>query len=109
MKKKTIDDISVRGLRVLVRLDLNVPLDGDGQIVDDRRIRAALPTIKKLIEGGGRVLLMSHLGRPASDDDRTLLSLRPVADRLGELLGRSVLFVGDCVGEQVRRDRVEHR
>ncbi len=78
--KKTIDGIDVRGLLVLVRLDLNVPLDGKRHITDDRRIRAALPTLARLIDGGGRLILMSHLGRPKNDpDDRTRFSLSPVA------------------------------
>ncbi len=97
--KKTVGDIDVRGLRVLVRLDLNVPLDAQQQITDDRRIRSALPTITHLIEGGGRLILMSHLGRPdGSAEDQARLSLSPVAKRLGEMLGRVVPLVGDCDG-----------
>ena len=100
--KKTVEDIDVRGRRVLVRLDLNVPLDDDGHITDDRRIRGALPTVKRLIEGGGRLILMSHLGRPkGGSDDRRKFSLVPVAARLGELLGRPVALADDCVGEAV--------
>ena len=99
--KKTIDGIDVRGLRVLVRLDLNVPLDGKQHITDDRRIRAALPTLERLIDCGGRLILVSHLGRPKSDpDDRTRFSLFPVASRLSELLGKPVKLVNDCAGEQ---------
>lgn len=98
--KKTVDDIDVRGQRVLIRLDLNVPLDAQQRITDDRRIRSALPTITHLIEGGGRLILMSHLGRPSGGaDDRIRFSLAPIAVRLGELLNRSVPLVGDCVGE----------
>lgn len=101
--KKTIDDIDVRGKRVLVRLDLNVPLDPLQHITDDRRIRAALPTIKKLIDGGGRLILMSHLGRPTGDpSDQTRFSLGPVAIRLGGLLDRKVLLAQDCVGDAAR-------
>ena len=100
--KKSVEDIDVRGRRVLVRLDLNVPLDGDGRITDDRRIRGALPTIKRLIEGGGRLILMSHLGRPkGGPDDRRKFSLAPAATRLGELLARPVALAEDCVGESV--------
>ncbi len=101
--KKTVEDVDVRGKRVLVRLDLNVPLDAQQRITDDRRIRAALPTIRRLIDGGGRVILMSHLGRPKGDpDDRVKLSLTPVAIRLGELLKKKVICVRDCVGESTR-------
>ena len=100
--KKTIDDIGVRGQRVLVRLDLNVPLEDNGRIADDRRIRAALPTLTRLIDDGGRLILMSHLGRPCGDaKDRAKYSLRPVASRLGELLGRPVRMLDDCVGPAV--------
>ena len=100
--KKTVENIDVRGKRVLVRLDLNVPLDDQRRITDDRRIRAALPTVRHLIEGGGRLILMSHLGRPkGSADDRTRFSLAPVAARFAELLGKPVRLVGDCVGPEV--------
>lgn len=100
--KKTIDHIRVRGLRVLVRLDLNVPLDAQGRITDDRRIRAALPTIKKLREEGGRLVLMSHLGRPEGDGgDRKKDSLAPVAVQLSRLLGQAVPLAVDCVGPEV--------
>ncbi len=102
--KKTIDDIDVRGKRVLVRLDLNVPLDDAQHITDDRRIRAALPTLKRLIEGGGRLILMSHLGRPKGDpSDRVKFSLAPVANRLGKLLGKPVALGEDCVGNAARK------
>src|SRR5438034_2434972 len=84
MRKKTVRDIDVNGKRVLVRVDYNVPLDA-GRILDDSRIRATLPTIAYLREHKARVILMSHLGRPNGRDEA--LSLRPVAKRLGELLG----------------------
>ncbi len=100
--KRTIDDLAVTGRRVLVRLDLNVPLDDSQRITDDRRIREALPTLKKLLDGGGRLILMSHLGRPeGGPDDRLKHSLAPVAKRLGELLGRPVRMLPDCVGAEV--------
>src|SRR3982751_6670437 len=94
--KKTVADVDVRGKRVLVRVDFNVPLEG-GKITDDRRIAQAVPTIKKLVEGGGRVILMSHLGRPKGGPDPKS-SLKPTADRLGKILGKPVKFVGDAIG-----------
>jgi 3-phosphoglycerate kinase len=96
MAKKTVADIDVKGKRVLVRVDFNVPLEG-GKITDDRRIVQALPTIKKLVDGGGRVILMSHLGRPKGGPEAKY-SLKPTADRLGELLGKPVKFAADCIG-----------
>ena len=97
MSKATIDDVEVAGRRVLVRVDFNVPI-ADGRIVDDRRIRAALPTITTLSDRGARVLLVTHLGRPAG---RVVDALRvgPLATRLGELLGRNVPVAGDVAGE----------
>ena len=104
MVKRTVDDVDVRGKRVLVRLDLNVPLDSSQCITDDRRIQAALPTVRRLMEGGGRVILMSHLGRPDGGvEDRAKYSLAPVAARLGELLGKPVRLADDCVGDSVTR------
>lgn len=100
--KKTIDDINVRGKRVLVRLDLNAPLDDAGRITDDRRIRAALPTIKKLLADDGRLILMSHLGRPDEEpEQKHKYTLAPVAKRLSELLGKAVPLLPDCVGPDV--------
>ncbi|MFQ5414641.1 MAG: phosphoglycerate kinase, partial [Phycisphaerae bacterium] len=102
MAKQTVDAIDVRGRRVLVRLDLNVPLDDAGRITDDRRIVAALPTVKRLVDGRGRVILMSHLGRPTGGAaDRRRWSLAPVAARLGERLERPVAMLSDCVGDAV--------
>ncbi len=89
MAKKTIESTLVAGQRVLIRVDFNVPLDGD-QITDDRRIVAALPTIKSVIDRGGRAILMSHLGRPEGKGYEAKFSMAPVAKRLGELLGKDV-------------------
>jgi phosphoglycerate kinase len=99
--KKTVDDINVKGQRVLCRCDFNVPLDGT-RITDETRLVAALPTIKKLIADGGRVILCSHLGKPKGPDPK--LSLAPVADRLTELLGQPVTFAADdtVVGPNAR-------
>ena len=101
--KRSVDDLSPKGQRVLVRLDLNVPLDGSAGITDDRRIRAALPTVKKLLEGQGRLVLMSHLGRPDEEpEQKHKYTLAPVAKRLGELLGKNVVLLSDCVGTLVK-------
>ena len=95
---KQIEDLGdLRGKRVLVRSDLNVPLDGS-TITDDGRIRASVPTIKKLADAGARVVVIAHLGRPKGEPDEKY-SLAPVAKRLGELLGKDVAFATDTVGE----------
>jgi phosphoglycerate kinase len=99
MNKKTVRDIDVKGKRVLVRVDFNVPLK-DGDVADDRRIRAALPTIQYLLDHEAAVVLMSHLGRPKGEP-KPELRMDPVAKRLSELLGRSVTKLDDCVGVQV--------
>ncbi len=93
LNKKTIDDINVKGKRVLVRCDFNVPVQ-DGKITDDTRITAAVPTIKKLINDGGRVILCSHMGKPKGQVKEEL-SLAPVAERLSEILGQKVVFARD--------------
>jgi phosphoglycerate kinase len=100
MKKATVRDIDVRDKRVLERVDFNVPLDDNGRITDDTRIRASLPTIQYLLENGASVILMSHLGRPKGTANPKY-SLRPTAERLGELLGRPVALAPDSVGEAV--------
>ena len=94
---KTLADLDPAGKAVLMRVDFNVPLE-DGRITDDRRIAAALPSVKNVLDRGGRVILMSHLGRPAGSPDPQY-SLRPVADRLGELLDSPVHFARDTVGD----------
>jgi phosphoglycerate kinase len=102
--KTTIDQVDVRARRVLMRVDFNVPLDAQGHITDDRRIAQALPSIESVVRRGGRLILMSHLGRPKGTGPEPALSLRPAADRLRELLGDvTVRFVaGDCVGPAAR-------
>ncbi|MBF0494329.1 MAG: phosphoglycerate kinase [Candidatus Omnitrophica bacterium] len=100
MMKKTIKDIDIRGKRVLVRVDFNVPLDENKNITDDSRIVGALPTIKYVIENKGKLILMSHLGRPKGKVDMEF-SLAPVAERLSALLKQSVTKLDDCIGEDV--------
>jgi phosphoglycerate kinase len=99
MARKTIDDIDVNGKRVLVRVDFNVPLDGDGHITDDNRIRAALPTLWHLLEKGASLVLMSHMGRPKGKR-REDLSLAPVAEELHGHLGTAVQLAPDCIGDE---------
>ena len=102
LNKKSVDDINVKGQKVLVRCDFNVPLQ-DGKITDENRLVAALPTIKKLIADGGKVILCSHLGKPKGEP-KPELSLAPVATRLSELLGQNVTFAADpnVVGDNAR-------
>ncbi len=100
MNKKTICDIDLSGKRVLVRVDFNVPLDSQQHITDDTRIRAALPTIRYILDRGTSVILMSHLGRPDGKVVDTL-SLAPVAQHLSELLGKTVEMAKDCIGPEV--------
>ena len=102
LNKKSVDDIQVKGKKVLVRCDFNVPMK-EGRITDDNRIVAALPTIRKLAEDGGRVILCSHLGKPKGTF-KPELSLAPVAVRLSELLGKEVKFAADpeVVGPNAR-------
>ncbi len=100
-EKKTLRDLDLRGKRVLVRVDFNVPIDEQGNIVDDTRIRASLPTVEYLLDARARIILMSHLGRPKGRDPR--YSLAPVAKRLSRFVGREVKLAPDCVGEEVKR------
>ena len=98
MAKKTVRNLNVRGRRVLIRADLNVPLDKQ-TVTDDRRIRMFLPTLEYVLHGGGRAIVMSHLGRPVGDPAQDAkFSLQPVATRMGELLKKPVKFVPACVG-----------
>jgi phosphoglycerate kinase len=99
--KLTIDDIELSGKRVLTRVDFNVPLD-NGRVADDTRITAAIPTIHKIITSGGKAILMSHLGRPKGEV-KPEFSLRPVAERLSQLMGRPVSFTEDCIGKEVAK------
>lgn len=101
MAKKTVADIDVKGKKVLMRCDFNVPLDEQQNITNDNRIVQALPTIKHVLSGGGSLILMSHLGRPKGEPEAKY-SLAPVAKRLGELLGKNVIFANDCIGEDVK-------
>jgi len=102
MKKKSVGDLTeadLKGKKVLVRCDLNVPLDGK-TITDDTRIRASIPTVEYLVKNGAKVLLSSHLGRPKSGPEDKF-SLAPVAPRLSELLGKEVAMAPDCIGDGV--------
>ncbi len=103
MPKLSIRDLRVEDREVLMRVDFNVPLQ-DGEITDDTRIQAALPSIKHLLSGGARLVLCSHLGRPKGEPDAQY-SLKPVAVRLGELLGQDVFFADDCIGADVAAKR----
>jgi len=99
MDKKTVKDVDLKGKRVVARVDFNVPIK-DGKVADDTRIRAALPTIKYILEQGASLSLMSHLGRPKGEK-KPEFSLKPAADRLAELLGKEVKMAPDCVGDEV--------
>ncbi len=102
MNKMTVRDIELKGKRVLMRVDFNVPLEG-GKVSDDTRITAALPTIKYVLDRGASVVLMSHLGRPKGKGYEAEFSLKPVASRLSDLIRRPVAFAPDCVGSEVVR------
>lgn len=106
MNKASIKDIDLTGKRVLVRVDFNVPLDSQRNVTDDTRIRAALPTIKYLLEQKSKVILMSHLGRPKGEFDPKY-SMEPVAERLAKLLGMEVKRAKDCVSDETKRMAAE--
>ena len=100
--KKTVEDIEVKGKKVLLRADLNVPMEG-GEITDDNRIVQALPTIKYLLGQGGRVILFSHLGKIKTEEDKKDKTLKPVSEKLGELLGQTVTFIPETRGAELER------
>ena len=102
MAKKTIADVDVKGKRVLMRVDFNVPQDEKGAITDDARIRKALPSIRRVLDGGGRLILMSHLGRPKGEPDPKF-TLAPAARRLSKLIGKEVTMAPASVGPEVER------
>src|SRR5579862_1391016 len=102
MAKKTIADVDVTGKTVLMRVDFNVPLDDDHNITDDLRIRMAVPTIRSVIERKGKLILMSHLGRPKGVGNEPKYSLKPAAVRLAELLGHPVAFAADTIGTDAK-------
>lgn len=102
MNKKSIEDIAVKGKKVLVRVDFNVPIDEKLNITDDTRIKAALPTIGYLLSNGAKLILASHLGRPKGVGFEAKYSLAPVAVRLEELLGKKVTLASDCIGESAK-------
>ena len=101
MNKKTVRDVDVKGKKVFVRCDFNVPQDADGNITDDNRIKGVLPTIQYLLEHGAKVVLSSHLGRPKNGFEAKF-SLKPVCDRLNELLGNKVVLAADVIGEDAK-------
>src|SRR5512147_1101338 len=100
MNKKTVKDIDLKGKRVLMRVDFNVPMD-KGVVTDDKRIKAALPTINYVLEQGASLILMSHLGRPKGAGFEAEFSLKPAAEALAKLLGKPVKMAPDCVGAEV--------
>ena len=102
MNKLSIDKVDLKNKRVLVRVDFNVPLDENKNVSDDLRIKASLPTIKKIIHDGGKAILMSHLGRPKGERKATL-SLKPASDRLSELIGQEVKLAPDCIGSATEK------
>ena len=103
MKKLTVEDLEINGKRVLMRVDFNVPLEA-GKVANDKRIKAALPTIKYIADKGGKLVLMSHLGRPKGSRIPEM-SLKPCVAVLSRLLGKEVAFVDDCIGEAVESGR----
>jgi phosphoglycerate kinase len=101
MKKLSVDNLNFKGKRVLVRVDFNVPLDENLKITDDIRIKSSIPTIEKILKDGGKIILMSHLGRPKGKVNPKY-SLKPAAERLSELLHQEVILAPDCIGDEVK-------
>jgi phosphoglycerate kinase len=102
MSLRTVDQLELKGKRVFLRVDFNVPLNEKNEITDDTRILLSLPTIRLVVDSGGRAILASHLGRPKGKKDLKF-SLAPVAGRVSQLLGRRISLAGDCVGEEVQK------
>ena len=103
-----IDSYDFKGKRAIIRVDFNVPLDDKGQVTDDTRIRAAIPTIRKVLDAGGSVILMSHLGRPKKNNDMKY-SLGQIVPAIEKLLGKPVIFAGDCMGEKAAETARNHK
>ena len=101
MNKMSIEDMDIKGKKVIARVDFNVPLDENGNVTDDKRIRGALPTIKYIIENGGKLILVSHLGRPKNGPEAKF-SMKPAAERLSQLLGKEVILAADVIGEDAK-------
>src|SRR5690625_1290916 len=102
MAKKSVKDLDLKGKKVLVRADFNVPMK-DGEITNDNRIQAALSTLEYILEEGGKVIVFSHLGRIKTEEDKEKNSLRPVSKRLSELLGKEVTFIPETRGEELEK------
>src|SRR4030042_6687505 len=102
MPIRTVDQIDLKGKRVFIRVDFNVPQDEKGAITDDTRILLSLPTLRFVMEAGGKAIWASHLGRPKGKKDPKY-SLAPVAERLSQLAGKKVIFAKDCIGEEVQK------
>ncbi|MBN2780755.1 MAG: phosphoglycerate kinase [Candidatus Marinimicrobia bacterium] len=102
MARLTVKDVNYKNMRVLIRVDFNVPIDAEGKITNDFRIVSSLPTINKILEDGGSVICMSHLGRPKGEGYEAEFSLKPVQERLSRLLGIPVAFAPDCVGDEAK-------
>ena len=99
--KMNVSDLDVKGKRVIARVDFNVPLDAEGNITDDKRIKGALPTIQYIIENGGKLILVSHLGRPKNGFEAKF-SMKPAAEHLSKLLGKEVVLAADVIGEDAK-------